>query len=362
MNKEKIATLSVILMIILVPAVIVSAIWYKEELFLAKYPPGVKVFDITGVAENGAFTLDTVNGLNYWWKTFPPMTAHVFVGDQVVLRLQTADIVHQFYVPALNLGPINIKPGHPEQLEFIAEKPGVYQYYCTSLCGNCHFYMTGWIVITPVGEIPLEPPPIICPICVPGYTQRPENDLIDLGEYLYLQKGCNTCHGNDGIGGVENLNYAKKTVPAHNGTAKKIFLEEEEDTKAFIDLIINNSDLENLQETPDIPRFPLVLARYIATKELVRKGSPSIKLDENGPMPPLQMPAWEAQLPDRDIDALLSYFLTLQPWEEEGAMEDGDEPSFDDEPIFEGDEAEEDAEPNFDDEEKPATEKIVDPL
>lgn len=362
MNKEKLATLSVILMVILVPAVILSAIWYKEELFLAKYPPGVKVFDITGVAENGAFTLDTVNGLNYWWKTFPPMIAHVFVGDKVVLRLKTADIVHQFYVPALNLGPVNIKPGHPEQLEFMAEKPGVYQYYCTSLCGNCHFYMTGWIVITPVGEIPLEPPPIICPLCVPGYIQRPENDLIDLGEYLYLQKGCNTCHGNEGIGGVENLNYAKKTVPAHNRTAKKLFLEEEEDAKAFIDLIINNPDLENLQKTPDIPRFPLVLARYIATKELVRKGSPSIKLDENGPMPPLQMPAWEAQLPDRDIDALLSYFLTLQPWEEEGAMEDGDEPNFDDEPSFEGDEAEEEAEPNFDDEEKPAAEKIVDPL
>lgn len=338
MNREKLATLSVVLIVILVPAVVLSAIWYREERFLAKHPPGVKVFDITGFAESGTFTLDTVNGLNYWWKKFPPMTVHVFVGDQVVLRLKTADIVHQFYVPALNLGPVDIKPGHPVKLEFLAEKPGVYQYFCTSLCGNCHFYMTGWIVITPAGEIPLVPQPIVCPICVPGYLQRPEHDLVDLGEYLFLQKGCNTCHGNGGVGGVENLNYAKKTVPAHNETAKKIFLEEKEDTEAFIDLIINNPDLENLEEPPDIPRFHLVLARYLASKELVRQGSVAIKLDEEGPMPPLQMPAWEAQLPDRDIDALLSYFLTLQPWEE--ATIKDDEPLWDDEdePVWGGEE------------------------
>jgi mono/diheme cytochrome c family protein/plastocyanin len=384
-NREKLATLSVILTIILVPAIIVSAVWYKEELFLAKYPGGVKVFDITGVAENGTYTLDTVNGLNYWWKSFEPMTVHVFVGDRVVLRIKTADIVHQFYVPALNLGPIDVKPGHPIELEFLAEKPGVYQYFCISLCGNCHFYMSGWIVITPVGETPLTPPPITCPICVPGYLQRPsENDLIDLGEYLYLQKGCSTCHGNGGIGGIENLNYAKKTVPAHNGTAKKIFLEEEEDTEAFIDLIINNPDLSNLQVEPDIPRFHLILARYLATKELIKKGSAAIKLDKNGPMPPLQMPAWEAQLPDRDIDAILSYFLTLQPWGEDGDelnrgdgkdpdLGDEEKPDFGDDEVPDfgdevpdfGDEDEPDfgdEVPDFGDEDKQALEKAVDPL
>ena len=125
------------------------------------------------------------------------------------------------------------------------------------------------------------------------------------------------------------------------------------------------------------------MARHKATIELIKKGSVAIKLDETGPRPPLQMPAWGAMLPDRDIDAILSYFLTLQPWEEEDAMEDGDEPGWDDEeepdwgdeeePIFDDDEEpdwgdeeepifDDDEEPDWGDEEEQAVDKTEDPL
>ena len=35
-----------------------------------------RVINITGVGARGAWTLETVNGLNYWWKSFEPATIH----------------------------------------------------------------------------------------------------------------------------------------------------------------------------------------------------------------------------------------------------------------------------------------------
>jgi len=327
--QEKLAALSVLLVLFIVPG---SIFWYEHHTEVKRPTPETKVFEITGFAGTGSWTLETVNGINYWWKQFEPMTLLVDIGDPVILRLQSADLFHQFYVPALNIGPIDVKPGHPVEVSFKATKAGIYQYYCTSMCGGCHFYMTGWIVITPKGEKPVAPPPIICPICVPDFVERPKGDLIELGEYLFLKKGCVTCHGNEGRGGVKNYNYAKDTVPAHNTTAEKLFLEEEEEAQAFIEFIKRNENIDNPDELPDIPRVQLVLARYKAAKELVKNGSNSVKFDPEGPTPPLQMPTWKAQLPDRDIDALLLYFIDLYDWE---SLDEEDEDYEDDEGLME---------------------------
>ena len=45
--------------------------------------------------------------------------------------------------------------------------------------------------------------------------------------------GCVTCHGIAGRCWIENFNYIKTTVPAHDRTAGKIFLTEVEDRQAF---------------------------------------------------------------------------------------------------------------------------------
>lgn len=312
--KEKLAALSVLVVILAVPGTIG---WYQYVHVPAKNPPDVKVFDITGVAETGSWTLEHVNGFNYWWKRFTPMTLHLEVGDQVLLNLRSADLFHRFYVPALNLGPIDIKPGSVKQVRFRAERAGTYQYYCTSLCGGCHFYMTGWIVITPKGEVPANPEPIVCPLCFPGFDKPSYDEMVLLGEYFYLKLGCVTCHGIEGRGGVVNYNYINKTVPAHNTTAEKLFLSDRDDAEAFNALLMQHENLDDLDEEPDIPRFKFVASRLKAAKDLIRKGKYCAKLDPTGPDPPLQMPTWQAVLTDRDIDAVIAYFITLYPWEED---------------------------------------------
>ena len=74
-------------------------------------------------------------------------------------------------------------------------------------------------------------------LCLPTFERPEAAKPVALGEYLYQTMGCMTCHGVAGRGGVVNYNYIKKTVPAHDRTAAKIFLSEAEDREAFLLLI-----------------------------------------------------------------------------------------------------------------------------
>ncbi len=314
MNRERLAALIVVVPIFLEVAAIG---WYGRAGVRSSNDSDAVVFELTGVAAQGIWTLDEVNGLNYWWKNFTPATLFLREGDWVDITLRSADLFHRFYVPALSVGPVDVKPGHTVSVRFQALRPGIFQYYCTSMCGTCHFYMRGWIVVTAEGEEPVIPPSIQCPLCLPDPGPPPRgDDLVELGAYMYLQKGCITCHGPDGRGGVENVNSAYKTIPAHNTTAQKLFLQSPEDAQAFVDLIHQTSDLSELDEPPEISRFPLVKTRFENAEEIIRKGRYSAKLQATGPEPPLQMPAWQYLIEEREIDALLSYFVSLQPWQE----------------------------------------------
>lgn len=310
--KELLAALSVLLTMVGVP-VLVRA--YHANQVLSSAPAGAKVFTLSGVADNGVWTLESVNGTNYWWKTFEPATIKVEEGDQVALRLQSADVHHRFYIPSLNVGPIEIEPGHTKVVVFKANSLGAHRYYCTSICGDCHFYMSGWIVVLPKkGASPKVPED---DSCLHELDVPPKKDMVRWGRYLHRKMGCITCHGKDGRGGVVNFNYIKKTVPPHNTLAKSFHLEEKEDAEAFINLLLKRVDFDQLKERPDIPRFNLVLAQYKAAKKLIREGKNCAKLDRKGPEPPLQMPSWQAKLTERDIESIIAYLLTLYQWEEE---------------------------------------------
>ena len=314
--KERFAVISVFIVLVTVPLIV---FYYHGVRGPARDER--KVITITGVGSRGAWTLDEVNGLNYWWKSFEPATIHLRLHDRVVFRFLSADVFHQFYVPALGIGPVDVDPGYVKEIQFEAGKAGVFRYYCTSMCGGCHFYMQGWIVVTPPGETPVIPEPIACSLCLPAFGSPPEADPVALGEYLYQAMGCITCHGIEGRGGVKNYNYIKKTVPAHNRTAAKIFLADEEDRDAFLNLIQDGADPNDPPEDPDISRYRLVLSRFNAAVELIERGKNAARLELAGPEPPLQMPAWKDKLSPGQINAIMGYFISLFPEVEDEATE-----------------------------------------
>ena len=315
--KEKLAVFCVLMVLVAVPGLVFV---YQGIYRPSRYTE--RVINITGVGARGAWTLETVSGLNYWWKSFEPATIHIQLDEPVVLRFLSADVFHQFYVPELGIGPVDVEPGYIKEIRFKAEKAGVFQYYCTSMCGGCHFYMQGWIVVTPAGEKPVTPRPIACSLCLPTFERPDAAKAIALGEYLYQTMGCMTCHGIAGRGGVDNYNYIKKTVPAHDRTATKIFLADAEDREAFLSLIQKGADLINPAEPPDISRYRVVMSRFKAAVKLIQNGKNAVRLDLAGPEPPLQMPAWKNKLSRKQIHAILGYFISLATDREEEADED----------------------------------------
>lgn len=312
--KEKLAALASVAAVMAAPALLA---WYAHVVRPAAYPREVHVLDLTGFAQQGLWTLDRVHNLNYWWKDFDPATLHFRLNEEVVLRLHSADVVHQFYVPALALGPVNVEPGHVSHLRFAADEEGVFQYYCTSLCGDCHFYMTGWIVVTPAGKTPVEPDPITCPLCVPEPEPPEDTDVVALGDYLYHRMACTACHGPEGRGGVSNYNYINGEIPSHMTMAAKIFLRSPEDAKTLLDWLGRGRITAAGDDTPEIAGFPIVRARLEAAIHLIQAGKNAAKADLEGPEPPLQMPSWQNKITAREADALMGYLVSLFPWDDE---------------------------------------------
>jgi cytochrome c oxidase subunit 2 len=58
----------------------------------------------------------------------------------VWLRLESADVIHSFWVPRL-AGKMDLIPGHSNAMWFTAETPGLYLGQCAEYCGTQHAHM-----------------------------------------------------------------------------------------------------------------------------------------------------------------------------------------------------------------------------
>lgn len=143
------------------------------------------------------------------------------------------------------------------------------------------------------------------------------------GKALF-QKYCIACHGKDAKGGVKNINYIKRTVPALNTLAQRMFLDEPENANKVAKLLKAGVDINKMSPKLDVPKRGRVLAQYRAIKRVIQKGSVAGKEDPNGAEPLLHMPSWADGFTEKDIDSIISYLLTLYPWEEEVVEESVD--------------------------------------
>jgi nitrous-oxide reductase len=86
---------------------------------------------------------------------FTPEHIEIEEGDHVVWHItnveRAVDAVHGFAVPAYNIN-LSIEPGETNTIEFDADKPGVFSYYCTEFCSALHLEMHGYLMIKPSGQ------------------------------------------------------------------------------------------------------------------------------------------------------------------------------------------------------------------
>ena len=150
-----------------------------------------------------ALTL-TVTGYDWWWKveyedddpTRRFVTAneiHIPVGQPVLVKLKSADVIHAFWVPML-AGKTQMIPGLTNQQWLEADAEGVYSGQCTQYCGVQHAHMGLEVVAQSEDEFRTWQD-----------AQRRSADMtagVDAGKALFLDRcaGCHAIRGTEAVG------------------------------------------------------------------------------------------------------------------------------------------------------------------
>ncbi len=129
----------------------------------------------------------------WWWEfQYPELgvsTAnelHIPVGKSVNFELESADVIHSFWVPRL-AGKQDVVPNRRNTMWFNAKEPGEYYGQCAELCGISHALMKFRVIAQPQGEFEAW-------VNGEKSPQPPPTGRAAEGSTLFLSKGCIACH------------------------------------------------------------------------------------------------------------------------------------------------------------------------
>jgi cytochrome c oxidase subunit 2 len=114
------------------------------------------VLNDMGSAGDRSLEVDVV-GHTWWWEVRYPngaVTANeirIPVGETVELALPTADVIHSFWVPELQVKKDHI-PGADNRLSVVADHAGRFRGQCAEFCGLQHAHMEILVEAMPAGE------------------------------------------------------------------------------------------------------------------------------------------------------------------------------------------------------------------
>lgn len=135
-----------------------------------------------------------VVGHQWWWEFEYPdlglVTAnelHVPVGTTVHLDLDSVDVIHSFYVPALS-GKTDVIPGLINQMWFRGNEIGVFPGQCAEFCGLNHARMRFFVHVESQEDFDAwvrnqQQPPT-----------APQTDLQQRGQDIIVNGPCASCH------------------------------------------------------------------------------------------------------------------------------------------------------------------------
>ncbi|MCF6092451.1 Sec-dependent nitrous-oxide reductase [Microaerobacter geothermalis] len=119
-----------------------NSVWKKEDARIERNGDEVHVY---GYAVRSRFVF---NGKS---ETEPDVI-RVKQGDKVTVHVTNIDldedITHGFGIPLYNLN-MEIQPGETKTMEFVADRSGVFPYYCTNFCSALHQEMQGFLLVEP---------------------------------------------------------------------------------------------------------------------------------------------------------------------------------------------------------------------
>lgn len=78
---------------------------------------------------------------------FVPSRITVKYGSHVQLNIKSLDVTHGFQIDQLNVINVPTPPGQTTIIKFVANKRGVFKFYCTVFCGTGHINHWGLLTV-----------------------------------------------------------------------------------------------------------------------------------------------------------------------------------------------------------------------
>ena len=155
------------------------------------------------VAPDPAEIVVSVTGHMFWWEVrysrpdggMPVVLANELrlpVGRTVALGLNSADVIHSFWVPAL-AGKVDMVPGRVHTLRVRADAPGRWRGQCAEFCGEQHARMAFDVEA-------LAPVDFDTWLTEQARPAAPALDAeVERGRAIYIAQRCATCHAVRGL-------------------------------------------------------------------------------------------------------------------------------------------------------------------
>jgi len=158
---------------------------------------------LAGPSGDPALTIEVI-GRNWWWEVRYPNGAvtaneiHIPVGLPVEVKLSTADVIHSFWVPQLNVKQDQV-PGMDNRISLLADEPGRYRGQCAEYCGLQHARMVFYVEAQPPAQFDQWLAREAAP------AAAPTSSTANTGRDIFLRSSCAGCHTVRGTSAVGTL-------------------------------------------------------------------------------------------------------------------------------------------------------------
>jgi cytochrome c oxidase subunit II len=144
-----------------------------------------------------------ITGHQFWWQVEYPgsgvITAneiHIPAGKPLSVRLESKDVLHEFWVPQLTRKMSNV-PGQPNHIWLQADKPGTYIGQCSEFCGTQHAWMRILVVADEPAKFEQWQRAQLQP------AQAATTDVTTKGLAIFQTSTCINCHAIRGVAGAD---------------------------------------------------------------------------------------------------------------------------------------------------------------
>ena len=139
----------IVLILIGLPLVIWS---YDYQVWRNKVPVDARIFTLTRHTQKGWVVgeLPAYNTITTGLSKQTPQkpVLEVSMGDRVVLKLKSSDVIHGFSLKDFGIFVSDgIHPGKVVLVSFVADRAGTFQFSCNAICGDNHQNMQGTLVV-----------------------------------------------------------------------------------------------------------------------------------------------------------------------------------------------------------------------